>query len=92
MLHIKALHYSGCLNYNLVNPASRDIGHDLNKGNVLISKNRPGPKKSIVPSEIYSKFAKPSIQIAGPKNIQHYEANYSKKAIKVSKNRPIIQR
>ena len=31
----------------------------------------PGPKRSIVLTEIYSKFAKQFIQIAGPKNIQH---------------------
>ena len=31
----------------------------------------PGPKRSIVLTEIYSKFAKLFIQIAGPKNIQH---------------------
>ena len=31
----------------------------------------PGPKRSIVLTEICPKFAKPSIQIAGPKNIQH---------------------
>ena len=31
----------------------------------------PGPKRSIVLTEIYSKFANQLIQIAGPKNIQH---------------------
>ena len=31
----------------------------------------PGLKRSIVLTEIYSKFAKQFIQIAGPKNIQH---------------------
>ena len=35
------------------------------------SKCWPGPKRSIVVTEIYSKFAKRLIQIAGPKNIQH---------------------
>ena len=36
------------------------------------------PKRSIVLTEIYQNFAKPSIQIAEPKNIQHNALRYGK--------------
>ena len=39
--------------------------------NIVIELSTSRPKRSIVLTEIYSKFAKQLIQIAGPKNIQH---------------------
>ena len=52
--------------YLLENWRWREVGP-----NVVVQQCWPGPKRSIVLTEIYSKFAKRFIQIAGPKNIQH---------------------